>query len=66
MPQRIVTFKIEETLLEALDTYAKMKGLTRSEAIRDAITRMLCAEGVAVKPKREKLDPRSLVIEIPV
>jgi len=66
MPQRIVTFKIEETLLEALDMYAKRKGLTRSEAIRSAITRMLYAEGIQVSPRREKYDPRSLVIEITV
>ncbi len=66
MPQRIVTFKIEEELLEALDTYARRKGLTRSEAIRAAIARMLRAEGVRVKPRKEEVDPRSPVIEIPV
>ena len=31
---RVVTFKIEEDLLEQLDKYALAKGLNRSEAIR--------------------------------
>jgi metal-responsive CopG/Arc/MetJ family transcriptional regulator len=66
MPQRIVTFKIEESLLEALDAYAQRKGLTRSEVIRDAIERMLQSEGVEIRRREEKPDPRSLVIEITI
>ena len=34
---RIVTFKMEEDLLELLDRYAIKYGLNRSEAIRKAI-----------------------------
>jgi metal-responsive CopG/Arc/MetJ family transcriptional regulator len=34
---RVVTFKVEEDLLELLDRYAIRYGLNRSEAIRKAI-----------------------------
>jgi metal-responsive CopG/Arc/MetJ family transcriptional regulator len=34
---RVVTFKMEEDLLELLDRYAIKYGLNRSEAIRKAI-----------------------------
>jgi metal-responsive CopG/Arc/MetJ family transcriptional regulator len=34
---RVVTFKLEEDLLELLDRYAIKHGLNRSEAIRKAI-----------------------------
>ena len=34
---RIVTFKIDEDLLSELDSFAKIKGVTRSEVIRKAI-----------------------------
>jgi len=37
MPLRVVTFKIEEELLERLDKYCKEKGLPRSSVIREAI-----------------------------
>lgn len=66
MPQRIVTFKIDEGLLEALDTYARAKRMSRSEVIRDAIERLLKAEGVSFEKAKTARDPRSLVIEIPV
>jgi metal-responsive CopG/Arc/MetJ family transcriptional regulator len=38
---RVVTFKIEEDLLELLDAYAINHKLNRSEAIRKAIEEML-------------------------
>ncbi len=38
---RVVTFKMDEDLLEKLDTYARLKGMTRSEAIRLAIKKLL-------------------------
>lgn len=41
---RVVTFKIEETLLERLDVYAIKYQLTRSEAIRKAIEKLLQEE----------------------
>lgn len=41
---RVVTFKIEEELLELLDKYAIKYKLYRSEAIRRAIERMLKEE----------------------
>ena len=34
---KVVTFKVEESLLERLDSYARLKGVTRSEIIRKAI-----------------------------
>jgi len=37
---RVVTFKVEEDLLELLDRYAIKYGLNRSEAIRKAIEKM--------------------------
>ena len=50
---RVVTFKVDEDLLERLDTYARLKGMTRSEAIRKAIELLLQMDGdsVSVKPK---------------
>lgn len=41
MVMRVVTFKIEEDLLETLDLYAKSKNMARSEVIRQAIIRYL-------------------------
>jgi metal-responsive CopG/Arc/MetJ family transcriptional regulator len=38
---RVVTFKIEEDLLELLDRYAIRYKLNRSEAIRKAIEKMV-------------------------
>jgi len=38
---RVVTFKIEEDLLELLERYAIKYGLNRSEAIRKAIEKMV-------------------------
>jgi len=34
---RVVTFKADEELLEKLDSIARIKGISRSEAIREAI-----------------------------
>lgn len=50
---RVVTFKIDEDLLERLDLYARLKGITRSEAIRRAIELLLEREEpeLSVKPK---------------
>lgn len=41
---RVVTFKVEEDLLELLDRYAIKYGLNRSEAIRKAIETLLKQE----------------------
>ena len=50
MTMRIVTFKIEEELLEKLDRYAKIRNLSRSDAIRKAIKLLLeVEEASAVK-----------------
>ncbi|AOL17096.1 CopG family transcriptional regulator [Sulfolobus sp. A20] len=41
---RVVTFKVEEDLLELLDRYAIKYGLNRSEAIRKAVEKMVKEE----------------------
>lgn len=41
---RVVTFKVEEDLLELLDRYAIRYGLNRSEAIRKAIETLVKGE----------------------
>ncbi|BBG25247.1 ribbon-helix-helix protein, CopG family [Sulfuracidifex tepidarius] len=41
---RVVTFKVEEDLLELLDRYAIRYGLNRSEAIRKAIEKVVNEE----------------------
>ncbi|BAB65532.1 MULTISPECIES: ribbon-helix-helix protein, CopG family [Sulfurisphaera] len=41
---RVVTFKVEEDLLELLDRYAIRYGLNRSEAIRKAIESLVKTE----------------------
>lgn len=38
---RVVTFKIDELLLEEVDRFAKMFGISRSEIIRDALSNYL-------------------------
>jgi metal-responsive CopG/Arc/MetJ family transcriptional regulator len=43
---RIVTFKVDEGLLEMLDLYCINNKLHRSEVIRDAIKLYLSKEGV--------------------
>lgn len=41
MVMRIITFKIDEDLLEQLDLYAQRENATRSEFIRKAIVEYL-------------------------
>ncbi len=41
---RVVTFKIEEELLEKIDLYARSRGKTRSEVIRRALELYLIRE----------------------
>ncbi len=42
---RIVTFKVEEEILEKIDKYAQEKKLTRSDVIRLALLNLLNSEG---------------------
>ena len=49
---RIVTFKVDVEVLEALDKLARRKRVSRSELIREAITKMLMEEGMMVNRKR--------------
>ena len=61
MTTRIVTFKIEEDLLELLDRYAIRYKLNRSEAIRKAIETLVKGElekEIAPVAKVEKMKLR--------
>ena len=51
---RIVTFKVDVEVLEALDKLARRKRVSRSELIREAITKMLMEEGMMVNRKRRR------------
>jgi len=42
--QRIVTFKIDENLLNAIDRFATRRGMARSELIREALITLLAEE----------------------
>ncbi len=57
---RIVTFKVDEGLLEALDRYARMKRMSRSEAIREAIRRLLEEEGIPIPRRRSERVKRDI------
>lgn len=62
---RIVTFKVDVEVLEALDRLARRKRVSRSELIREAITRMLIEEGIIVdrKPKQSLTNNDDVYIE---
>ncbi len=63
--QRIVTFKISQELLEMLDLYAREKGMSRSEAIREAIKMLLTSSGMKLPASRVTIpDTRAQVFEI--
>ena len=63
---KIVTFKVDEALLEALDRYAKMKRMSRSEAIREAIKRLLEEEGIPIRRKPPARPAQSNRIEFEI
>jgi predicted transcriptional regulator len=48
---RVITFKADEELLERLDMFARLKGVTRSEIIRKAIELYLKLEDYKVQPQ---------------
>jgi hypothetical protein len=50
---RVVTFKVDEELLERLDSFARLKGVPRSEVIRRAIELYLRLE-----EKKQTIQPR--------
>ena len=52
---RVVTFKLEEDLLEKLDSVARLKGVTRSEVIRKAIELYLRLEDYRAQPQPKKV-----------
>ena len=51
---RVVTFKIEEDLLERLDEYAELTGESRSEVIRRALELLLFGPEEKVRPIAKK------------
>ncbi|ALL00126.1 hypothetical protein Pyrde_0076 [Pyrodictium delaneyi] len=48
---RVVTFKVDEDFLEKLDSFARLKGVTRSEVIRKALELYLRLEDWKVRPE---------------
>ena len=52
---RVVTFKVEADLLELLDVYAVNHRISRSEAIRTAIEKLVKEEDPVPPAKIEKL-----------
>ncbi len=53
---RVVTFKVEEDLLERLDRYARSKGKTRSEIIREAVQVYLVMEDRREPHRAKKIE----------
>ncbi|MCD6114310.1 MAG: ribbon-helix-helix protein, CopG family [Thermoprotei archaeon] len=51
---RVVTFKIEEELLELIDQYAELRGETRSEVIRKALMELLREEREKIRRAKSK------------
>lgn len=51
---RVVTFKIEEELLELIDEYAELRGETRSEVIRKALMELIRGEREKIRRARAK------------
>ncbi len=41
---RVVTFKVEESLLEIIDELARARGVSRSEVIREALHRYVASK----------------------
>jgi|ECHhosMinimDraft_1075155.scaffolds.fasta_scaffold00012_17 Ribbon-helix-helix protein, copG family. len=55
MGMRVITFKLEEEMVELLDRYAIRNGYNRSEVIRKAIERILSVDNDKVTFKVEKV-----------
>lgn len=58
---RVVTFKIDEDLLEMIDMYARKTGFTRSEVIRKAIVELLKRELASTISKRSKTSKKYII-----
>jgi len=54
MVLKVISVKLDEETIELLDRYAEMKGLTRSEVIREAIRRV-------INSSREDSRPNSMI-----
>ena len=52
---RVVTFKLEEDLLDRVDSFARLRGVTRSEVIRKAIELYLRLETYKVQPEPKRV-----------
>ena len=57
---RVVTFKIDDDLLSELDKYAMRNSMTRSEAIRRAISELLRRE---FRPRVFRIRVRRVVVQ---
>jgi len=61
---RVVTFKIDEDLLEMIDMYARKTGYTRSEVIRKALVELLKRELTYSVSKRRSRSTKKYIIEV--
>lgn len=61
---RVVTFKIDEDLLEMIDMYARKTGYTRSEVIRKALVELLKRELAYTVSKRRSKASKKYIIEV--
>ena len=52
---RLVTFKADEELVRRLDEYARARGLSRSEVIREAIAEYLVRHSAEQPPRAPRL-----------
>ena len=61
--KRIVTFKLDDWLLKLLDMYAERHRMHRSEAIREAIVKLLLEQDYRLEPPREE-DSDAITVEV--
>ena len=55
MPMRVITFKIEQDMLEALDALALKYGVSRSEVIRKGIELIIKQQGQPLRKPRGRI-----------
>lgn len=54
---KVVTFKIDEELLQELDLWAQIEGVSRSELIREAVKRYL-------RDKWKRMNPQPKIVRL--
>ena len=69
MPQTLITFKVSVELARLLEDYAKRRGKSRSEVLREAVVEYLRRRGYTKLPPalspEPRYDPRrTIVLEV--